>query len=359
MPIASNIVRLIVIGAGLLTVTSPCEAAPHHRTKTAHQRTKKSARSSDSNVRNASGRHKHSASAGDAKPPSSDASLDDLESSPLDTHASPVASGATTSEPAPETIPNESSTALDEESAGDTTPETSAETDAESRARVTLAVAGGATYRLIEIAARDGQHRLDTGWVPAVALDVRAAFGGDRAQVALGAHYETSLHTFGSQHSPDPTSQVLPTPIRSHRFEIGVTPSLRFGSIDSFAAGVFIGYALRAFGSVAELQVPRFTEHGPLLRLELDIPVIGSVLRIRLAPEVSGLVSISRAVRRLGETDRFGIAFGGEASLRLRIVEWLALELDYRESHAFVHSAFADPFRDVERFALLGVRLQF
>jgi hypothetical protein len=224
---------------------------------------------------------------------------------------------------------------------------------------VSLDVAGGATNRSIDMTGLEGLRRLNTGWVPAISLETRAAVGGDSAWVEVAARYTTSVHTYGTQQSPDPTSQVVSTPIRSHRFEGGVRPSLRFGASDaSLSGGLFLGYGLRALSSTVELQMPRFTEHGPLARLELDIPVIGNVLRLRIAPEFQALLSISRAVRRLGQTESFGMAFGGEASVRLQLIDWLALAIDYRESHAIVASASTDPFRDIERFVLLTIGLR-
>jgi hypothetical protein len=248
----------------------------------------------------------------------------------------------------------------DESEAVDTEPEPDAGSDEALRARVTLGVAGGATLRVIEMMSDDGLYKLDTGWIPAIAVALRSSFDSGQARFEGALHYETSLGAIGSQHSPDPTSQSLTTPIRTHRFEGGVLAGVRFGEVDRSVVGsVFLGYGLRALASVAELQVPRFTLHGPVFRLELEIPIVARTLRLRLAPEANAIVSISRAVRRIAETESTGFALGGEASLRLALLEWLDLQLDYRESHAFVRSERADPFRDIERFLLLAAQLQF
>jgi hypothetical protein len=332
--------------AGSTAIASPCEAAPRHRAKASHHGgAKKHTR--DKHRANSSTTQADEAAVSSASP----AGLDDLDA---------VAPPPATAEPAA----SERDGVDEESSDGTATPEDGAAAEGgdpadESWARVRLGVSGGTTYRLIEVPANDGLRRLDTGWVPAVALDLRAAIGGVHTWLEFAARYETSLHTFGSQHATDPSSQILKTPIRSHRFEAGVTPSLRLGDSETgLAAGVFVGYGVRALASVAELQVPRFTEHGPLLRLELDIPVVGDVVRLRIAPEAFGLLSISRAVRTIGETDGFGFAVGGEASIHVKLVEWLRLALDYRESHVFLHSSQSDPFHDVERYVLLGAQLQ-
>lgn len=225
---------------------------------------------------------------------------------------------------------------------------------------MTLGVAGGITDRKIEIHASDGPRQVDTGWVPAVALRWRGAIEHGKAMYALTVHYETSLHAIGEQHPPSRTSQALTTPIRSHRFEAGITPSLRFGEdYAGVSLGLFLGYGLRALASVTELEVPRFTLHGPLARIALEVPIVPHVLRLHIGPEIWAIVSMSRALRRLGETNTFGLSVGGDARLRLRIANQLDAQLEYREAHAFANSTRADEFRDVERFVLVGVGLQF
>jgi hypothetical protein len=336
----SQLVSLLVTCTALWTA-APCEAKPHAKSKTQlhHGRSHKA------------GRRAHAKPKGEpVETTERDTSLDEIESAPLVPEPEPRETEARIE---PASVPEEAG-ASDE--GAPETAESGNETESDTRARVSLDVAGGTAYRLIELTGRDGLRRLNTGWVPAVALELRAAVGGERASVELAARYATSVRTFGTQQSPDPNSQIVSTPIRSHRLEGGVRPSLRFGASDaSFGMGLFLGYGLRAFASNVELQMPRFTEHGPLARLELDIPVIGSVLRLRVAPEFQAILSISRAVRRLGETESFGMAFGGQASVRLQVVDWFALAIDYRESHAAVASASTDPFRDVERFVLLTV----
>lgn len=353
---AHSVIGRIVACCVLWSVAVPCAAKPHSKAKASAQR-----------------RHAHVRSHG-AKPKSEpdrpetterDTSLDALDTSPLvPEEVAPVASPpreqtrddsrASAEEAAPASEAAPAQDGASEDVGSEATEQTSG-----ARAGVGLSVAGGATSRSIELTGFDGLRRLDTGWVPAVALEVHGAVGGERAWIEWAALYESSVHTFGAARSPDPTSQLVSTPIRSQRFEGGIRPSLRLGASDASMSGaVFLGYGVRAFNSVAELQVPRFTEHGPLARLELEVPLIGTTLWLRIAPEFQAFVSISRVVRRIGETNDFGMAFGGEASLRLQAFEWLALAIDYRESHAIVRSAFPDPFRDIERFVLLRIGLR-
>jgi hypothetical protein len=343
-----KLIALLVTCIALWAAAAPCAAAPHSKS---HAKSK-----TEAHRRHRTGKHGQRAKAESEPrvPAERDTSLDELDTAPLVPEPEPRETEARME---PASVPEEPPPA-DEDTPD--TAETSSEPTPNTRARVSFNVAGGVTYRSIEMTGVEGLRRLDTGWVPAVALEARAALGGERVWVEVGARYATSVHTFGSQQSPDPTSQFVSTPIRSHRFEGGVRPSVRFGADDaSFGGGLFLGYGVRAFASAVELQMPRFTEHGPLARLELDIPVVGRLLRFRIAPEFQAILSISRAVRRFGQTEQFGIAFGGEASVRAQLIDWLALAIDYRESHAIVQSASAEPFGDIERFVLLTVGLRF
>ena len=225
---------------------------------------------------------------------------------------------------------------------------------------LTLAAAGGITERVIEYEGMSGPYRLNTGWVPALGIRLKVASIFDPVLLALSVHYETSVNAVGAQYSPVPDSPPGLTSIRSHRLEGGVSAAAYFGGHeDPLLASLFVGYGLRALGSVADLQVPRFTLHGPLLRLELKIPLVARLLWLRLAPEGQLIAYITTALAREANIDQYGYAIGGEASVGLQLVEKLALRLEYRESHAFAHSAERDPFNDVERYLLLEARLIF
>lgn len=225
---------------------------------------------------------------------------------------------------------------------------------------LTLAAAAGTTQRAIDFESTTGPYRLDTGWVPALGIKLKLATVVDPLLLALSVHYETSLNAVGAQYSPDPDSAPGSTPIRSHRFEGGATAAVRFGKRDSGAfLGLFAGYGLRALGSVAELLVPRFTLHGPLLRLELKVPLVAGLLWLRLAPEAQLLPFMTEALTEIAATDGHGYAIGGQASLGLELWERYALRLEYREVHAVAHSSQRDAFTDVERYLMLEGRLLF
>jgi hypothetical protein len=218
-----------------------------------------------------------------------------------------------------------------------------------------LSVGGGVTERAIAFAGDEGTRQLETGFVPALGLALSTAVTHHRLQLSAAVRYQTSLHANGVQYTPDSSSLALHTPIRSHRLELGVTPALRWTSEhDASSVGLFVGYGLRALGSVAELRVPRYTLHGPLLRLELEVPLFAGV-QLRLAGEAGLIAFTTHVVERELASGPFGTTLGGEAGVRWAITTWLSAQLRYRESRAVTNTKRTRLLRDIERYALLAL----
>src|SRR5262245_1718326 len=141
---------------------------------------------------------------------------------------------------------------------------------ADDTPELTLAAGGGTTQRVVEFARMEGPERLDTGWVTALGVELRALFPSDTVVFGFEAEYATSLNAEGAQHPPSPESPAQLTALRSHRFAIGARAGVALGDHGhGVQVSGLLGYGLRALASVGQLEVPRFTMHGPLLRLEL------------------------------------------------------------------------------------------
>jgi hypothetical protein len=220
-------------------------------------------------------------------------------------------------------------------------------------------LSAGATTRAIEYVAAQGTRRLDTGLIPALGMRVQGQLQREYLQLTAAVTYQTSLHGIAVQHTSDPYSQALHTPLRSQRFEAGILPAVRFNtSADSTSLGLFIGYSLRAFSSVAELGVPRYTLHGPVLRLELELPLFAR-LRLRLAPEAVAIVSMTHTLQEAAASTPIFAAIGGEVSLRFAVADWLEATVMYRESRVQAGGRSVRGFSDRERFVLAGGHVAF
>ena len=223
---------------------------------------------------------------------------------------------------------------------------------------LTLAAGGGAMQRIVEFAAAQGPERLNTGWVPALGVELRASFPSDSLVFGVEGQYATSLNAQGAQRAPSPESAPQLTAMRSHRLLIGARGGVQLGDARGVLVAALLGWGFHALASVAELEVPRFTLHGPLLRLELELPVVPERVLLRLAPHGELIVSVTKELRRLAETESHGYALGGEASLSVRIWDWLTAELQYHESHALLQGTPSSDLTDMERYLLVSARLQ-
>lgn len=223
-----------------------------------------------------------------------------------------------------------------------------------------LDVAVGVTQRSVDAPSVDGARRLALGPAPAVALGIDSGVQHGTFCLGLGVHYRTSVLGRVRDAAAGPSANLSSTAVRSHELVAGVRAGLAFGSDPGARTlAMFLGYSVRAFASVAELRMPRFSLHGPVLRLELELPLSAASMRLRLAPEFQWLPSISSALRASSIVSGVALALGGVAALILPISEHFGLQLEYRESHAWARTYVARRFSDVERFLLLGATYVF
>jgi hypothetical protein len=231
------------------------------------------------------------------------------------------------------------------------TPHARAQDALTSQVRVGI----GAAQRGIDAPSADGLRRLDFGPAPAVMLEIDSGARVGAYQLGVALSYRTSVLGRVRDVAAGPGADSSRVPVRSHHFEGGARGRLAFGADPRASTlGLFVGYGVRAFSSVAVLRVPAFSLHGPVARLELELQ-LPAALRLRLAPELAWLPSVSRALREASAFTGNVWAIGGAATLMLPLGERFDLLLDYRESHAWTAAYAAQSFSDVERYLLLGV----
>ena len=242
----------------------------------------------------------------------------------------------------------------------DQTAGTAGQASSSGGATAGIVLGMGATSRSVDLPTTGGTQVLDTGFVPAYELRIAGRVFDQHWFIGGALAYQSSLGAQGTQAAPGPADEALSTPIRTHRYEVGVVPGARFtDSPDAVSLALFAGYGLRGFASVVKLNVPRYTLQGPLARLELEVPLSSRTFVLRIAPEVQYILSISRDLRVAGTVQDGGLAWGGEAALAVHAASWLSVQLAYRESHATASTGFSDDFTDVERFLLLDAVLQY
>lgn len=218
---------------------------------------------------------------------------------------------------------------------------------------VTLAIESGAGTRSFELPMDGVVYQTDAGVFPVagVALAIDHA-PSKRASVGVLARYQTSvgldiveLHTDGSR---------VPIEVRAHRFEGGVTPTIRFDDAGRWALLLCGGYGVLGFRPLLHLVTPAYTLSGPFLRAQLRLPIAADLLRLRVGPEGQWIAQVGGALKARG-IDATGFAVGGEAALELSIGRHVAVHASYREAWSLLGSSQAQSFKDVARFATVGV----
>ncbi|HKU36574.1 MAG TPA: hypothetical protein VJR89_00465, partial [Polyangiales bacterium] len=201
----------------------------------------------------------------------------------------------------------------------------------------------GATQRAIHASAPGTGLALDAAWVPALGLTAGARVPLDDWFVRVGMRYETSLGLELQDQAPQPAS---PLSARTHRFEAGIAPGVDLAALE---LALRLGYDLRVLSVVERGAIPAFTLHGPFERLEVQLSHLDGLLHVSAAPELSAVVSVSKAFRRAANVDGYGLGYGGEAALRAALGSRFALALRYRQSHVSLDAEHDD----VERYLML------
>ncbi|HEX7479036.1 MAG TPA: hypothetical protein VF331_14615 [Polyangiales bacterium] len=244
--------------------------------------------------------------------------------------------------------------------AAEPVPETApAETSESEPLDAALDVGFGIGMRSAALPTSAGDRELSSGVFPTLALAVHAqAAVSDHVLFGARIRYDSSLGLFG--HETPANGAPKETGLRVTHVEFGVTPGLRFTkSKDAVVLGLFAGWGIRGMRTVVDLSIPSYMLEGPLVRVELRIPIADGKVVLRLAPELQGIVYVSGAFQNAGDVASGGLALGVEAALRVAVSEPVAIEATFRESHASVATAWSASFSDIERFATVAAVVQY
>jgi hypothetical protein len=83
--------------------------------------------------------------------------------------------------------------------------------------------------------------------------------------------------------------------------------------------------------------------------VQLQLPVIGDRLSLRIGPEVQWITHVGAELVDRG-VDAQGVGLGGEASLELHLGRRFAVHLVYREQRSLIASSQGPTFEDAARF---------
>jgi hypothetical protein len=225
--------------------------------------------------------------------------------------------------------------------------------------QASIGVGPGVGVRTVVVPKQSGDHRLATGGFPAFDLALRVGAAYRRLLFEAAVRYETSLGLKAGPAALSGDATGPRVPLRSHALSFGVAPGYRFArGAFGLSGHAFVGWAFRGLRSVAELDVPSYTLHGPAIRPEIRASFVSGLVELRVAPELLVLFA-SHPLRDAATSAKAGVGLGGELSLDLRVYEPCHLVLAYRGSYARISSTWSHDVRDVEHFATLRAELRY
>lgn len=219
----------------------------------------------------------------------------------------------------------------------------------------------GLATRKLELPIDAGKGSVSVGPSAALDLGLEAAYDPPSA-VCWGVQlrYQTSIGARVNEHQLAGVER--PMGIRSARFEALFVPAFELS--DAVQLKLAIGYGLRGLrtdvhdqelSSVHSLRTPDYTLSGPVAGIALRL-ALGDSVALTVAPEAQLLVSVGSDLRARGVADG-GVAFGGMASLVVRVSQLLSVYLALREAHARVAGEGGRVnVSDAERYITVGLR---
>lgn len=219
--------------------------------------------------------------------------------------------------------------------------------------RVGLCVGFGVAMHATELPSAAGTQRVEEALVPGLDLGLQGEAAATTLRPGLRLDYRTSVGY--TQTETPPGGVERSSPARKHELLLDAT--LRAGGgehDDAVSFPIAFGFALRDLRAEVEMNIPRYTLAGPHARVLVRVPIADGALVVELGPELQWLLAVSKSLEKRGIA-RSGAALGVEASLGVPIANGWSARLLYRESHAFLDTAFDPSFLDTQRFVTLGV----
>jgi len=212
----------------------------------------------------------------------------------------------------------------------------------------------GLGQRAVDLPTQTGLRLLDVG--PFVALDaaVRTRLDlTDAFQLSLALRYTTSVGVTSESTPAAGVPQAVP--LRSQRFEAALGTAFRLGDGETIPwLGVYLGYSVQDLRGLIEISMPRFSNGGPFVRLDLRAIVAEGRVTVWATPDAQWVSAVDGSLTRI-HVNAGGFALGGEVGVSVRLSSQFLLEAAYRETHAFIGTPEAQSFHDLER--LLTTRL--
>lgn len=214
---------------------------------------------------------------------------------------------------------------------------------------LTLSAEAGAGSSDIDVPMDGIVYRIRPGFFPIAGVGFELDHAFSRAiDLGLLVRYQSSVGAGIVEQRTDGSER--PIDFRSHRLELALAPTFELDDDGTWALLAAAGYAIRNFRPEAhDVVTPGYSLAGPHLRVELRFSPFERLIRLRVGPEVQGILHVGQELVDRGMASR-GLGLGGEAALELALGSYWSLQMAYREIHAWLDSAQTQRFEDVARY---------
>jgi hypothetical protein len=175
--------------------------------------------------------------------------------------------------------------------------------------------------------------------------------------VRVGGAYRTLFALNASYF--DQVGAPTQSSLSSHSVVLGGSLGYLTKGPDSLGLQLFLGWAYRGMSAAAPV-LPSASIQGPAIRPEILIPIGGGVVSLRIAPEFILVVGASADLpANVAGLESIGFAYGGEATLDIRISKAFGIGFQFRESRALVPSGWGTSAVENERYISGRLNLRF
>lgn len=206
-----------------------------------------------------------------------------------------------------------------------------------------LAAEAGLAMRDVELP-RDGVlYQIRSGAYPALGVAFQLEHRASPLfSIGVSARYQSSIGLVMDEQLAGGTTH--PRDTRSHHFEVGITPSLRWDTTGWAVLGMF-GYGIAELDPLNHLVTPSYHLGGPHARVSLQIPLGNPRVHLTLGPEGQITLQTGDELTARG-VSASGLGAGANAALDLRFGERWWIALTYRELRFWASSTQGPGFTD-------------
>lgn len=218
-----------------------------------------------------------------------------------------------------------------------------------------LSAEAGAGMHALDLP-RDGViYQIRTGAYPALGVMFELEHhSSEHFSLALVARYQSSIGLVLREQLTGGVEHARKT--RSHRAELGIAPSWRWGDAGWMLTGA-LGYSVSELDPENHLLMPSYHLAGPFARVGVRIPLGSPSVALRVAPDAQLTLGVGDELRARGAAGS-GVGVGASAAVELGLSERWTIAVTYREQHNWLNSSQGPTIEDSLRFATAQLRGQ-